>query len=70
MSTMARWDAPEYQRIRSARYDAGWLAVWFEDGAEVTVGADRVLPPHVREADWAKALAPVVAERDAADRLR
>jgi transcriptional regulator with XRE-family HTH domain len=51
-SMAARWDAPEYQRISSVHYEAGGLAVRFEDGSEVTVEADRVLPPHAREVDW------------------
>ena len=54
MSAVARWDAPEYQRISSAHYEAGTLTVHFDDGSEVMVDADRILPPRVGEVDWGK----------------
>jgi len=52
MSATSPWDTREYQRITSATYNDGRLAVRFEDGSEATVEAVRVLPPRTAPVRW------------------
>ncbi|MBI4497706.1 MAG: helix-turn-helix transcriptional regulator [Chloroflexi bacterium] len=52
MSVATRWNTHAYQRIASASYREQKLTVCFEDGAQVSVTAQQVLPPHTREVDW------------------
>lgn len=52
MSATSPWDTREYQRIASATYNDGLLAVRFEDGSEATVEAVRVLPPRTAPVRW------------------
>lgn len=52
MSAASLWDTREYQRIASVDYHDDALTVRFEDGAEVTVEANRVLPPDTRPVRW------------------
>lgn len=52
MSAATKWDAREYQRITSARRRGDELVVQFEDGSQVSVDTQRVLPPDNRIPQW------------------
>lgn len=52
MSIAVNWGTREYQRIVAAEHHDGELRVRFEDGAWVTVGAERLLPPGTHGANW------------------
>ena len=52
MSAATKWDAREYQRIASASRRGDDLVVQFEDGSQVNVDAQRVLPPDTRAPQW------------------
>ena len=52
MSDRKRWDELKYQRMRSVQYDAGRLAVSFEDGSATTIDVSRVLPHGAQHPDW------------------
>lgn len=52
MTTLARWDAQEYQRICDVTGQGDNLTVVFEDGATATIRKDRLLPPHTENPQW------------------
>ena len=53
MSTTPKWSVREYQRIASASYHDDKLIVLFEDGSQVSIDTESILPPQMRGADWA-----------------
>jgi transcriptional regulator with XRE-family HTH domain len=49
---MNKWDRPEYQRIAQASFRHGELLVRFEDGSDIAVKANSLLPPGTQKAEW------------------
>lgn len=49
---MNKWDKPQYQRIVSATPEGDQLVVLFEDGTEVSVVAEQLLPPGTPNPLW------------------
>ena len=47
-----RWDTSRYMRIADARYCAGKLFVTFDDGTDVSVDVDLLVPSSSDELDW------------------
>src|SRR5437870_1387269 len=52
MSTGARWDTREYQRIASVDHRGDHIGVLFEDGSCVSINSRKLLPSHLQSPDW------------------
>ena len=52
MMKLQKWNTPDYQRIRSAKFANGQLSTTFDDGTTVTIDPDPLLPPGVHSPAW------------------